>query len=78
MTRNDLDVRRNLRNNFAGVLNVTIDVAAAVQIYERQHAVKEVIAHVNDVRAGKEDNGVAVGVPAGKVDYPDLFTIKVN
>jgi len=59
MARNDLDVRRNVRNNFAGVLNVTVDVAAAVQSYEREHAVKEGIAHVNDVRSGEEGNAVA-------------------
>ncbi len=59
MARNDLDVRRNVRNNFAGVLNVTVDVAAAVQSYEREHAVKEVNAHVNDVRSGEEGNVVA-------------------
>src|SRR6266851_470540 len=78
MTGNDPGARWNLGDRGRDVSLIAFYVPAAGEIDVREHAVEEVIAHVNNVRAGEEDDAVTVGVPVREMDCANLFAVEVH
>src|SRR4029434_7902602 len=76
MTRNDPHARGQLADNVADVLRHPFHVAACFKVDNRKPAIEEVVAHVYDVRAGKEDDAVAVSAAVREVYDLDLFAVK--
>src|SRR5579864_3117712 len=78
MAGNDLHVRRKLRDDLFDGINHAVNTAAAVDINEGKAVGHEVVAHVNHVRLGKKDDGVAIGVARGKEESTNVFAVQMN
>src|SRR6185437_2884676 len=76
---NDLYVVRHFRQDFFIAGDHALHAAAAVEVDEGKHsAVKEIIAHMDDVGLREKDHAVAIGVSVGKVDGADVFSVQVD
>src|SRR5437899_9643858 len=75
---NHLHIRRKLGAHRFQRTNHAIDVAAGSYVDEGEAIRSEVVSHVYDIRLGKEDDGVAVGVPGWKVERADVLAIQVD
>ena len=78
MPRNDLYARGRLRDDLGDVAREPLDAPAVVDVYEGKSRGEEVVAHVDNVRAGEEDDAVAVGVPVGEVYDAHLLAVEVD
>src|SRR2546423_222790 len=72
----DTRVRRHLGEHRPDVALVAFDVAAALQVNEREHAVEELIAHVDDLGFREIDHTVAVGVAVRHMNDANLFAVE--
>ena len=78
VTGNQFRVRRNRFDQFGKIIRQAFDAPAAVQINERKASGKEIIAEMDDVRRGKKQNRVAVGMPARVMNGANFFAVKMN
>ncbi len=77
MSRNHLNIRRQLRNHLVHSINHAINAATALNINKGKPVSNEVVSHVHNIRVGKENDRVTVGVSGREVESADIFPVQV-
>src|SRR5689334_5016810 len=78
MAGNQFGARGYLFKQGGDVCDESFNTAATLQVDKRKHPRKEVIAEVDHIRTGEEDDAVAVSVPVWEVNRPDFFAVEMD
>jgi len=78
MSGNDLHVRRHLHNHLLHAVDHPINAAARIHVDKREAISHKVVAHVHDIRLGKEDDRVTVRMPCRKIKRADILPVQMH
>ena len=78
MARDDLRAVVDVGQRGGHRVDHPLEAASAREVHERVHPVEERVAHVDDVRAGEVDQGVAVGMGRRHVHHVDHLVVDVE
>src|SRR6185503_19023288 len=78
MTRDQLCPRGYLRNDLADILRQPHDAPAVIDVDKRKTPGEEIIAKMDHVRGGEEDDGVAISMTVRVVNGANVLTVEMH
>ena len=79
MTGDNLYIVRGFGQYFFATGNHPLHAAAAIQVNKGEYsAIEKIVAHVDHLGLGEEDDGVSIRVATGNVNGADVLAVEVD